>query len=211
MNKKNKILIAIDGPAASGKGSLAARLAKELRLSFLPTGNIYRALAKKVSELNIPTSELKTIEHIALTLKVDDIFTEGLQTDEVAQVASKISVLPEVRKALLDFQHKFIDESKGAVIEGRDIGTTICPEAKLKIFLTADVEVRAKRRLKDLKDNSTYQQILASLKDRDIRDSSRSSSPLAKAEDAVIIDSTDMSGDDVFIMALSLASKIYKL
>ena len=211
-------IIAIDGPAAAGKGTLAKRLADHFHLELLDTGLLYRAVARKVLDNGIEVGEdLDVYEEnagqaardlIAAELKVD-----GLRTDETAQAASKVSAIPAVRKALLDFQRTFANtpphQAPGAVLDGRDIGTVVCPDADIKIFITAGTEVRAERRHKELQERgevSIYARVLQDMKERDARDTGRNVSPLAAAEDAFQIDTSDLDADQVFTAALEFIS-----
>ncbi|MEK6734670.1 MAG: (d)CMP kinase [Pseudomonadota bacterium] len=189
-----KLFIAIDGPAASGKGTIASLLAKDLNLPVLHTGNIYRAIAYKIWQSKQDPNDLKHNLIYANSLKASDLDNQNLQNEEIGKYASIISVDPSLRSATYKFQRDFIENSDGAVIEGRDIGTVICPEAKFKFYITADVEVRAKRRCMQQK-HISYEAILADLKQRDERDLNRAVAPLKPAADAVIIDSSRMSVD----------------
>ncbi len=211
-------IIAIDGPAAAGKGTLARRLADHFHLELLDTGLLYRAVARKVLDNGIEVGEDPGVyeenagqaarDLIAAELKVD-----GLRTDETAQAASKVSAIPAVRKALLDFQRTFANtpphQAPGAVLDGRDIGTVVCPDADIKIFITASTEVRAERRHKELQERgevSIYARVLQDMKERDARDTGRNVSPLAAAEDAFQIDTSDLDAEQVFAAALEFIS-----
>ena len=166
------MLIAIDGPAASGKGTIAKLLGQKFNLPVLHTGNIYRAIAYKIWQKNQAPEELSAAISAANDLKLEDLNNLNLDQEIIGSYASIISAYPEVRDITYKFQRNFIDLSNGAIIEGRDIGTVICPEAKFKFYITADVEVRAKRRASQL-ENADYQTILADLKIRDEHDSKR--------------------------------------
>ena len=217
MNKNKPIVIAIDGPAASGKGTLAKKVAEYFGLKYLDTGSIYRATAYKIIESKkeqFRTHDNKSIiNHIACnikdeeatsfakTIQIEDLKNQNLYNEGVGKIASIIAAIEPVRNALLNFQKDFAKSPEGAVLDGRDIGTVICPHADFKFYITANLETRAKRRYKQLqnKDNSIiYQSVLDDLQRRDERDSGREISPLAKADDAVAIDTTNMSVDEAF-------------
>lgn len=181
--------IAIDGPAAAGKGTISKAVAAYFGFKHLDTGLLYRAVGAKVLLGMTP-------EEAATTLQAADLEADDLRSPEVAQSASRVAVIPQVRAALLDFQHSFARRAGGAVLDGRDIGTVICPEAEAKLFVTASAEVRARRRYEELSakgDASSYDQVLADVRERDARDRDRVASPLVAAADAVTIDTSDMS------------------
>jgi cytidylate kinase len=205
------MIIAIDGPAAAGKGTLARRLAEHLGLAYLDTGLIYRAVGKKVMDAGADAEDADAAEAQARALKASDLEADGLRTDEVAQAASKVSAVPGVRAALLDFQRDFAAHppggAKGAVLDGRDIGTVVCPDADVKLFVTASTEVRAERRLKELHGRgleAIYARVLEDMKERDARDSSRAASPLEPATDAHQLDTSTLDADQVFARALQI-------
>ena len=205
------MIIAIDGPAAAGKGTLARRLAQHLNLAYLDTGLIYRAVGKKVLIVGADLGDAAAAEVEARAMRPEDLQLEGLRTDEVAQAASKVSAVPGVRAALLEFQRNFAacppDDKAGAVLDGRDIGTVVCPEAPHKLFVTASMEVRAERRVKELQDRgleAIYARVFEDMKERDARDSERAVSPLEPAKDAHTLDTSDFDADQVFQAALDL-------
>jgi len=205
------MIIAIDGPAAAGKGTLARRLAQHLNLAYLDTGLIYRAVGKKVLIVGADPEDAAAAEAEARAMRPEDLQLEGLRTDEVAQAASKVSTVPGVRAALLEFQRDFAayppDGKAGAVLDGRDIGTVVCPEAPHKLFVTASMEVRAERRVKELQDRgleAIYARVFEDMKERDARDSERAVSPLEPAKDAYTLDTSDFDADQVFQAALDL-------
>ena len=205
------MIIAIDGPAAAGKGTLARRLAQHLNLAYLDTGLIYRAVGKKVLIVGADPEDAAAAEAEARAMRPEDLQLEGLRTDEVAQAASKVSTVPGVRAALLEFQRDFAayppDGKAGAVLDGRDIGTVVCPEAPHKLFVTASMEVRAERRVKELQDRgleAIYARVFEDMKERDARDSERAVSPLEPAKDARTLDTSDFDADQVFQAALDL-------
>ncbi len=203
------MIIAIDGPAAAGKGTLARRISEHLKLAYLDTGLLYRAVGKKVLDAGEEPENAAAAERVALALAPEDLKADGLRVDAVGQAASKVSAIPGVRAALLAFQKDFAKAPPGgfagAVLDGRDIGTVVCPEATAKLFITASAEVRAERRFKELHVNDStviYARVLEDMKERDARDQSRSVAPLEPAEDANIIDTSDLSADQVFDQAL---------
>lgn len=205
------MIIAIDGPAAAGKGTLARRLAQHLNLAYLDTGLIYRAVGKKVLIVGADPEDAAAAEAEARAMRPEDLQLEGLRTDEVAQAASKVSTVPGVRAALLEFQRDFAayppDGKAGAVLDGRDIGTVVCPEAPHKLFVTASMEVRAERRVKELQERgleAIYARVFEDMKERDARDSERAVSPLEPAKDAHTLDTSDFDADQVFQAALDL-------
>lgn len=203
------MIIAVDGPAASGKGTLARRLAAHFGYAYLDTGKIYRAVGYRVLEAGGDPKHPDAALAAARALQPDDLENPELTSDRAAVAASKVAAMESVRAVLLGFQQGFAadppDGAPGAVLDGRDIGTVVCPEAPSKLFVTADVEERAKRRHKELLDKgepSIYSRVLQALKDRDARDSNRSAAPLVAAPDAIVIDTTAMDPDEAFASAL---------
>jgi len=208
------IVIAIDGPAAAGKGTLARRLEDHFKLSKLDTGLLYRATGWKVLDQGGDPEDAAVAEAAARALNPAELDNPALRTDEAAQAASKVSAVPGVRAALLDFQRDFAKKpphlgdgspAKGAILDGRDIGTTVCPDADVKLFVTASAETRAKRRFLELQERgleAIYARVLEDMKERDERDQSRSASPLAAADDALLLDTSDMDADQAFAAAL---------
>lgn len=192
--------VAIDGPAASGKGTLSRAIAQHFGFAHLDTGLLYRAVGAKVLQ-GMPALEA------AQTLVKDDLESDALRTPEVAQAASKVAVLSDVRAALVDFQRSFARRAGGAVLDGRDIGTVICPEAQVKLFVTASAEVRAQRRCAELQGKGmdvSYHQVLEDVIARDARDMARDTAPLKPAEDATEIDTTEMAIPDAIAAAVAL-------
>lgn len=186
--------IAIDGPAAAGKGTLSKAIAEALGFAHLDTGLLYRAVGAKT---------LLGVEplHAAQTLTAEDLDNPDLRSPEVAQAASKVAVIGEVRAALVDFQRAFARRAGGAVLDGRDIGTVICPNAEVKLFVTASAEVRAERRYLELSakgDDVTPEQVLADVRERDERDMNRAEAPMRPAEDAVLVDTSELSIEAAF-------------
>jgi len=175
--------VAIDGPAAAGKGTISRRLADQFGFAHLDTGLLYRAVGAKMADGVAP-------EMAAQNLTAADLARTDLRSHTAGQAASKVAVIPEVRSALVTFQREFARQSGGAVLDGRDIGTVICPDADLKLFITARPEVRAHRRYLELGGDEAL--ILNEIIERDSRDMSRADAPLRAAEDAVVIDTSDL-------------------
>ena len=185
----NNIVIAIDGPAASGKGTISKAISEKLQFNYLDTGKLYRAIGARYLEGYPPIVAAQSLDS-------KDLDKYDLQKQEIAQAASEIALIPEVRAALLKFQRDFSQKMPGAVLDGRDIGTIVCPDAKIKIFLTASLEARAKRRYIELYKNDqkiSFKRILEQIRERDERDQTRSSSPMVAASDAKIFDTSELS------------------
>ena len=183
------IVIAIDGPAASGKGTISKAISEKLQLNYLDTGKLYRAIGAKYLEGYSPIAAAQSLDS-------KDLHKYDLKKQEIAHAASEIALIPEVRAALLEFQRNFSQKMPGAVLDGRDIGTIVCPDAKVKIFLTASLEARAKRRYVELYKHDqkiSFETILEQIRERDQRDQSRSSSPMVAASDAKIFDTSELS------------------
>ncbi|MFZ5780758.1 MAG: (d)CMP kinase [Pseudomonadota bacterium] len=194
------LLIAIDGPAASGKGTLARRLAAHFGLPHLDTGLLYRAVGWAAERTGRPPAEL------AAALRPTDLADPELRTDAAGQAASRISAIPEVRANLLKFQKDFAHQPSGAVLDGRDIGTVICPEAPVKLYVSASLEARADRRYRELRAqgaDTIKPRVLAEMAERDRRDSERAAAPLKAAPDAYLLDTSDMDADAAFAAALA--------
>ncbi len=180
--------IAIDGPAASGKGTISRAVAAHFGFAHLDTGLLYRAVGRRLLDGMDPVAA-------AQALDPSDLDEDGLRVPEVAQAASKVAALPAVRAALVDFQRAFARRAGGAVLDGRDIGTVICPNAEAKLFVTASAQVRAARRHKELTEKGadlSLEQVLSDVVARDERDMNRAEAPLIPAEDAVVIDTSDL-------------------
>lgn len=212
------MIVAIDGPAAAGKGTLARRLAKELGLAYLDTGLLYRAVGFAVLAEGADPEDPTAAVQAAKALKPEALSNPDLRTDTVANAASKVSAIPGVRSELLEFQRNFSKNppkgSNGAVLDGRDIGTVVCPDAEAKLFVTASPEVRAERRLKELQDRgleAIYARVLQDMKERDARDSARAVSPLEPAKDAFVLDTSDLDAEAVFARALDFIAKQGKI
>ncbi|AUC52964.1 cytidylate kinase [Sagittula sp. P11] len=191
--------IAIDGPAAAGKGTIARAVAAHFGFAHLDTGLLYRAVGRHLLNGEDPVAAARALDPAELD--------EGaLRTPEVAQAASQVAVLPEVRAALVDFQRGFARREGGAVLDGRDIGTVICPTAEAKLFVTASAEVRAQRRFRELVEKGLdvdYDTVLADVRARDARDMSRAEAPLVAAGDATVVDTSEMAIADAVAAAIA--------
>lgn len=204
-------VIAIDGPAGAGKGTLARRLARHLGFAYLDTGLLYRAVGRKTLAMGLDPTDVPGATAVARALTPGDLGHPELRRDDVAAAASKVAALPSVRTALLDFQRGFATHppggAKGAVLDGRDIGTVVCPNADIKLFVTASVEVRAARRLKELRERgleAIHSRVLRDMQERDRRDSERAAAPLTPARNACVIDTSELDPDAVFAVALEV-------
>ncbi|WP_172332106.1 d(CMP) kinase [Mangrovicoccus sp. HB161399] len=192
-----KFTVAIDGPAAAGKGTIARSLAAQFGFGHLDTGLLYRATARRVMDGEDPLSA-------ALALQSSDLRRGDLRTAQVGQVASKVAAMPKVRTALLDFQKNFARREGGAVLDGRDIGTVICPEAEVKLFVTATDAVRAQRRHAELSQKDpalTVEEVLADLRARDMRDAGRDTAPMTASADALLLDTSELTIEEAIEMA----------
>lgn len=191
--------VAIDGPAAAGKGTISKAVATHFGFAHLDTGLLYRAVGRKTIDGFVALDA-------AQTLTAEDIDRDDLRTPEVAQAASKVAADPQVRAALVDFQRAFARRAGGAVLDGRDIGTVICPKAQVKLYVTASNEVRAKRRYEELKSNghdTSLELVLADLQERDARDRARAAAPLKPADDAFLLDTSNLSIEEAVDMAIA--------
>ncbi len=189
------MIIAIDGPAASGKGTLAKRLARHYGYRHLDTGLIYRAVAHALLEAGADLRDEARAVKAAMELDPETFGNPALKSHEVGSAASVVSAIPRVREVLLDFQRQFAAAPPGAVLDGRDIGTVICPDAEVKIFVVADPKVRAHRRALEAKaggEPADEGRILQDILERDERDSNRASAPLKQAADAYLLDNTNL-------------------
>ena len=201
-----KFVVAIDGPAAAGKGTIAKAVANHFGFSHLDSGLLYRAVAAKTLEGSDPVTA-------SASLHEDDLQADNLRSPEVAQMASKVAAIMEVRSELLEFQRTFAQRDGGAVIDGRDIGTVICPEAAVKLFVTASPKIRAQRRLTELLDKgeiTNFDTVFRQVKERDERDANRHDSPLIAASDAVVIDTSDLTIQEALLQAVPVIEKIYE-
>jgi cytidylate kinase len=206
-------LIAIDGTFASGKGTLGKRLAAHYGLAYMDTGKLYRATAKAVLDANGDPHNSQQAEAAAQSLSQTDLSQTLndpiLKSGVIGEAASKVAVHPEVRKALFDLQRHFA--AKGAVLDGRDIGTVICPDADVKLYVDAKAEIRAQRRYEELAgygEDITFETVLAQLKERDERDMNRDNAPLKPADDAHFLDSSYLSIDKAFDAACAIITAV---
>jgi CMP/dCMP kinase len=197
-------IVAVDGPAASGKTTLARRLAGHFGFEFLDTGLLYRAVAWKLLQADLSLSDEVRAAAIARDVTAADLDPAALRSDPISQGASVVAAVPEVRRALLGFQRQFGNDGPGAVLAGRDIGTVVRPDATHKIFVTASLQERARRRCKELQAlgvPTIYERVLETLQERDARDRSRAVAPLAPASDAFVIDTTERDIETAFEVA----------
>lgn len=195
--------VAIDGPAAAGKGTISKAVAAYFDMAHLDTGLLYRAVGALVLCGKNPLVA-------AQSLRSEDLEGPNLRSAEVAQAASQVAVMADVRAVLIDFQRQFARRENGAVLDGRDIGTVILPEAKVKLFLTADAEVRAERRYKELQESAvktSFAQVLSDVIMRDTRDRERTAAPMVAAADAVVIDTSCMSMEAAIAAAIAVVQK----
>ena len=200
------MIIAVDGPAAAGKGTLARRLAAHYRLAHLDTGRIYRATALATLDAGGDPADPVAAEAAARQITPALLGDIRLSEERIAQAASVAAAIPGVRAALLAFQRDFARRPPGAVLDGRDIGTVVCPEADAKLYVQASAEARAERRFKELRDagvEAIYERVLQDMKDRDARDSQRRTAPLRPADDAFVLDTTALDAEAAFAAAIT--------
>lgn len=200
-------VIAIDGPAASGKGTVARLLAQHYKFALFPTGNLYRLLAKKIIDNNIDIQNILSLIDLCNNINLDELHLPELHKQNVGIMASKIAQISEVREIFYKIQRSSVEKIDGLIMEGRDIGTVICPEAQVKIFLTASITARAKRRFKDVLSKNSQaklEDVEKELTDRDFRDQNRPLSPLYPAPDAVILDNSNLNIEQTLIEAIKI-------
>jgi cytidylate kinase len=198
------LIIAIDGPSAAGKGTLARRLADHFGLPHLDTGLLYRAVGWLAERTGRDPAD------VAAGLQQSDVDNPDLRTDAAGQAGSKVAAIPAVRANLLKFQLEFANRPPGAVLDGRDIGTVICPHAPVKLFVTASPASRAERRYRELRErgvDTIKSRVLAEMAERDRRDSERAAAPLKAAPDAYLLDTSDMDADAAFAAALAFITR----
>jgi len=212
---KPAVVIAIDGPSAAGKGTLARNLARHLGFALLDTGLLYRAVARRLIDIGADPGNASRAAAEAAKVGVGELADAALRSEAVGEGASRVATIPEVRSALLALQRHFAENPldsngnpmPGAVLDGRDIGTVICPDATVKLFITASVEARAARRHRELLDRgvaSIYARVLQDMERRDARDSGRAVAPTKPAPDAFVIDTTTLDADGAFAAALAV-------
>jgi cytidylate kinase len=211
------LIVAIDGPAAAGKGTLGRRLAQHYNLAFLDTGGLYRAVALKILDNGGDPADPATAEAAAKAVRPADLETPRLREDAVSKAASVVAAQPPVRAALLAFQRDFARHPPagfaGALLDGRDIGTVVCPDATVKLFVTASPEARAMRRFKELQaagEGIIYSRVLQDIEQRDARDRERQMAPLRPARDAIELDTTALDADAAFTKAADLIARKLK-
>ena len=207
MSPVSAIVIAIDGPAAAGKGTLSRRIADEYGFHHLDTGLTYRATARALLDAGLPLEDEAVAEQMALAVELSGLDRDILSRHEIGEAASKIAVMTPVRKALVEAQRAFSKREPGTVLDGRDIGTVVCPDAAVKLYVTASPEVRAKRRYDEIIARgmaADYAAIFEDVKARDARDMGRADSPLKPAADAHLLDTSEMSIEAAFQAAKSI-------
>ncbi len=205
------MIVTIDGPAASGKGTLARRIAAHLGLPHLDTGLLYRAVAAELLDAKKRLDDSAAAAAVARTLSLDGLDAKRLSGAALGEAASRVAAIPEVRAALLAAQQDFARRPEGAVLDGRDTGTVIAPQAEAKIFVTARPEIRAWRRHKELTERGetlAYDAVLAEIRKRDARDSGRAIAPLRAAPDAALLDTTDLDIEAAFRAVLSIVEAV---
>ena len=211
MNRRKPFIIAIDGPAASGKGTLARKLASHYGFSYLDTGLTYRAVADELLKRRFPLNDEDIALKTASLIDFGSLDQVHLSEHEIGEAASKVAVMGRLRKTLVDMQKACAEQSKGAVLDGRDIGTVVCPDADVKLYIIATPEVRAERRYNEMVgkgEKADYNAILADLKRRDERDMKRAESPLKPAKDAHLLDTTKLSIEGAFAAACAIIDPI---
>jgi cytidylate kinase len=207
---KKPFIIAVDGTSGSGKGTLSARLAKHYGFAMLDTGKIYRLVASEVLKTGVDTSDIPGILSLANSLDFSLAPSCNLHTQEISKCASQIAVYPELRSRLNQMQRDFPNSYKGAVVDGRDIGTVIFPDAQIKFFIMASIEICAERRFKQLQNEGnllSYADVLRDLRERDARDAERKVAPSHAALDAIVIDTSYLDANSVLELAISLSQK----
>lgn len=195
-----KLIIAVDGPSASGKGTLCASLSKKFNIPSLNTGALYRYIAYETLNRNLDINNVDEVLMVAKNIKIEELNNPELFTEDVGSKASIVARMQPVRDALLQYQKDFANTPGGAILDGRDIGTVICPDAPYKFFVTASAEERANRRYKEMLEKgqeATYEEILEKIKERDEKDMNREASPFKKADDAIEIDTTGKTKQEV--------------
>jgi CMP/dCMP kinase len=201
------MIIAVDGPSAAGKGTIARAIATHLGYHFLDTGSLYRMVGLAMLSAGKTADDIKAAVTFARNLDPAKIADRDLRTETVAAMASEVAAIPDVRTALLDFQRQFARREPGAVLDGRDIGTIVCPDADLKFFVTASTQVRATRRRAELKTlgiQADYETVLDDIRARDERDANRTSAPTKQADDAIMIDTSELDREEVIAAVMGV-------
>lgn len=208
------MIIAVDGPLASGKGTIARALALQLGLAHLDTGSLYRATGVAVIDARLdPDADTDRVADLARYLDIAAIDEDRIRTAEAGAMASRVAAIPRVREALYELQRSFATQPGGAVLDGRDIGTVICPDADVKLYITADPETRARRRWQELVDrgeNIAFETVLDMTLERDKRDAERAEAPMKPAENATLLDTSELSIDAAVAEALRIVENRQK-
>lgn len=204
------MIIAVDGPSAAGKGTVARAIARRLGYHFLDTGSLYRMVGLAMLKAGKSGADQASATAFAKALDPAAIRDEDLRNENVAAMASRVAAIPAVRQALLDYQRQFAGRKPGAVLDGRDIGTVVCPDADLKFFVTASTGVRARRRFEELESlgqKADYQSVLDDVMARDERDAGRATAPTRPADDAIMIDTSDLTREEVLDAVMDLIAE----
>lgn len=207
------MIIAVDGPSAAGKGTVARAIAGRLGYHFLDTGSLYRMVGLAMLKAGKSGDDEASAIAFAKALNPASVAEEDLRNENVAAMASQVAAIPAVRQALLDYQRRFAERKPGAVLDGRDIGTVVCPDAALKFFVTASTEVRAKRRFEELKSlgrKADYRSVLEDVMARDARDAGRAFAPARPAADAILIDTSDLTREEVLAAVMDIIAERQK-
>jgi CMP/dCMP kinase len=207
------MIIAVDGPLASGKGTIARALSAHFKLPYLDTGTLYRATGVAVQDAGISTDDAEACAGIARSLDISAIDENRIRTAEAGAMASRVASIPQVRQALFELQRGFAGQPGGAILDGRDIGTVICPDADVKIYVTADAETRARRRWSELTakgETLSFEQMLEQTRERDRRDTERADAPMRPADDATLLDTSSLSIDAAVTAAIEIVEKRQK-
>jgi len=210
------MIIAVDGPAGAGKGTISRAIATHFSLKYIDTGLIYRAVAHKALSDKIDLSDEQSITCLVSTLNDNDFLSSSLRDEEVGNAASKIAILPTVRKQITDYIRNLTRENpfafRGIILDGRDIGTVVCPHADIKIFITASANVRAARRSAEMGGASKQegQAMISQIKERDQRDENRVAAPLVPADDAILVDTSDLSIEESCQNAVEIVENYLK-
>jgi len=207
------MIIAVDGPLASGKGTIARALADHFGLPHLDTGSLYRATGLAVIEAGIDPDDAEACARLAAQLDLAAIDEDRIRTAEAGSMASRVAAIPQVREALFGLQRAFATQPGGAILDGRDIGTVICPDAEVKLFVTADAETRARRRWEELRakgETLNFETMLEQTRERDARDAERTDAPMKPADDATLLDTSSLSIDAAVATAIRIVEKRQK-
>jgi len=207
------MIIAVDGPLASGKGTIARALADHFRLPHLDTGSLYRATGLAVIEAGVDPEDAEACARLAAQLDLSAIDEDRIRTAEAGSMASRVAAIPQVREALFELQRAFATQPGGAILDGRDIGTVICPDAEVKLFVTADAETRARRRWEELRakgETLSFETMLEQTRERDARDAERTDAPMKPADDATLLDTSSLSIDAAVATAIRIVEKRQK-